>query len=58
MGIIGVYLNPHPTSDHAFVAKILNKTNLLKILTGSYIHVGTYKTDTYEHTYISILSQY
>jgi hypothetical protein len=53
-----VYLNPHPTSDHAVVAKMLNKiNNLLKILTGSNICVGTLKTDTYEHRYISIISQ-
>jgi hypothetical protein len=50
-----VYLNPHSTSDHAFVAKMLDKITLLKIFTGSNMCVGTYKTDTYEHMSISII---
>jgi hypothetical protein len=46
MGIIGLSEPSHPTSDHAFVVKMLKNINLLKILTGSNICVGTYKTDT------------
>jgi hypothetical protein len=58
MDIIGLS-PPHPTSDHAFVAKMLNKIYLLKILTGSNICVvGTYKIESYENIYINILSQY
>jgi hypothetical protein len=50
IGIIGLSEPPHPTSDRAFVAKMLNKIKLLKILTGSNICVGVYKKQIHMNT--------
>jgi hypothetical protein len=38
--------------------KFTIRLTFLKILTGSNMYAGTYKTDTYENMSISILSQY